>query len=205
MTVIVDLDPAARQLAQLLTGVSDDQLPAPTPCAEYTVADLLQHISGLTIAFRNAATKTPQPAAGQASPGADSGVGLHPQWRSRIPRQIDDLVAAWRAPAAWEGTAQAGGVTLPAAMIGRAALNELVMHGWDLARGTGQPFGCDPASAAACYEMVQAATASADGAPEGLFGPAVEVAPDAPLFDRLLGLGGRDPGWHATRLSPGAS
>ncbi|HEX2297744.1 MAG TPA: maleylpyruvate isomerase N-terminal domain-containing protein, partial [Pseudonocardiaceae bacterium] len=62
MTTIVDHEPPARQLTQLLSGVTDDQLSAITPCEEYTVADLLAHISGLTIAFRNAATKTIAPA-----------------------------------------------------------------------------------------------------------------------------------------------
>lgn len=199
MTVIVDLDPAARQLAQLLTGVSDDQLSAATPCEEYTVADLLAHISGLAVAFRNAAAKTTEPAAGDAAHEADAAAGLDPQWRSRTPRQLDDLVTAWRAPEAWEGVTEAGGVTLPADLMGRVALNELVLHGWDLARGTGQSFDCDPASAASCYELAQAVTAPGSGAPEGLFGPPVDVAADAPLFDRLLGLGGRDPGWSATR------
>jgi uncharacterized protein (TIGR03086 family) len=200
MTVIVDLDPAARQLTELLNAVSDDQLSARTPCAEYTVADLLAHISGFAIAFRNAAAKT---TGGDASSDAVSTTGLHPQWRSRIPRQLDELVAAWRVPAAWEGMTEAGGVTLPGDMMGRVALNELVLHGWDLARGTGQSFDCDPTSAEACYELIQAATAPGEGAPEGLFGPAVEVASDAPLFDRLLGLGGRDPAWTAaTHSSP---
>ncbi|MGH4024034.1 MAG: TIGR03086 family metal-binding protein [Pseudonocardiaceae bacterium] len=204
MTAIVDLDPPARQLTQLLNGVTDDQLSASTPCEEYTVADLLEHISGFAIAFRNAATKTTgavDPPAGGASPDTVSGAGLHPDWRSRIPRQLDDLVAAWRVPSAWEGMTEAGGVTLPAEMMGRVALNELVLHGWDLARGTGQSFECDPTSAEACYELIQAATAPGEGAPEGLFGPAVEVASDAPLFDRVLGLGGRDPSWTAATHS----
>lgn len=201
MTVIVDLDPPARQLTQLLKGVTDDQLSASTPCEKYTVADLLEHISGLTIAFRNAATKTTEPPAGDASPDVVSATGLHPEWRSRIPRQLDELVAAWRVPAAWEGMTEAGGVTLPADMMGRVALNELVLHGWDLASGTGQSFECDPASAEACYDLATAATESGGGAPEGLFGPAVEVASDAPLFHRLLGLAGRDPSWTATRRS----
>ncbi|MGH4026233.1 MAG: TIGR03086 family metal-binding protein [Pseudonocardiaceae bacterium] len=193
MTVIVDLDPPTRELTRLLNGVTDDQLSASTPCDKYSVADLLEHISGFAIAFRHAATKTAEAVA----PDAVSAAGLHPEWRSRIPRQLDDLVAAWRVPAAWEGMTEAGGVTLPADMMGRVALNELVLHGWDLARGTGQSFDCDPVSAAACYELAQAATAPGEGAPEGLFGPAVEVASDAPLFHRLLGLGGRDPSWTA--------
>ena len=49
--------PAARQLATLVRGVTDEQLDAPTPCPEYTVGDLLDHIGGLAKAFTWAATK----------------------------------------------------------------------------------------------------------------------------------------------------
>ena len=76
------------------------------------------------------------------------------------------------------------------------ALDELVLHGWDLARATGQAYEPDPASAQAVFEFTSAmSTPEHLDSREGLFGPVVEVAPDAPLFDRALGFAGRDPGW----------
>jgi uncharacterized protein (TIGR03086 family) len=80
------------------------------------------------------------------------------------------------------------------------ALDEIVLHGWDLARGTDQTFTCDPASAEAVLAFASD-TAKPETAAmrEGLFGPVVEVADDAPTFDRALGFAGRDPGWTLPR------
>lgn len=79
------------------------------------------------------------------------------------------------------------------------ALDELVLHGWDLARGTGQPFACDPASTHACFAFTsQSAEPGQEAGREGVFGPVVDVPADAPMFDRALGFSGRDPAWKAS-------
>lgn len=187
-----DLDPPARQLRTLLGGVTDDQLAARTPCEAWTVGDLLDHLVGLTVAFRDAATKTTGPTTGTGPP-EPAAAHLDADWRSRLPEQLDALVTAWRDPAAWEGTTEAGGVTLPGAVAGQVALNELVVHSWDLARATGQPFECDPRSTETIFALLSQ-SAGEDGG-EGLFGPVVQVPPGAPLLDRAIGLSGRDPSW----------
>jgi uncharacterized protein (TIGR03086 family) len=119
-----------------------------------------------------------------------------PDWRTRIPVQLDDLGAAWRVPSAWEGTAVAGGVEMPAPAMAVVALDELVIHGWDLAVATGQPYAPDGASVQACVGFASSVGESAEER-AGLYGPRVPVPDDAPAFDRLLGLTGRDPGWRA--------
>ena len=66
-----DFGPSARTMAALVAGAADDQLAGPTPCPDYTVADLLDHICGLTVEFTYAARKEPTPgAAGPWSRGA---------------------------------------------------------------------------------------------------------------------------------------
>lgn len=52
---MLDLTPATGMLAQLVTEIGDDQLGAPTPCRGTTVADLLDHLDGLCLAFTAAA------------------------------------------------------------------------------------------------------------------------------------------------------
>ncbi|MET7938085.1 TIGR03086 family metal-binding protein [Streptomyces sp. NPDC005322] len=147
-TAIIDFEPAARRVTALLGGVSDDQLGAPTPCGTYSVGDLLDHFMGLTLGMRYAAEKTTAAAGPEApAPGQGSADRLDLDWRQELPRRLDALVEAWRDPAAWEGSTEAGGVTLPAEVMGVVALDELVIHGWDLARATGQPYDCDPRSA----------------------------------------------------------
>lgn len=81
---------------------------------------------------------------------------------------------------------------LPAEVAGIVALDELVIHGWDLARATGQPDDYDGPGLEAVHGTVQQFRA---GGIEGLFGPVVSVPDEAPLLDRILGLAGRDPGW----------
>ncbi|MCZ4586953.1 TIGR03086 family metal-binding protein [Rhodococcus opacus] len=191
-----DLRPAADVMAALVESVRDDQLTAPTPCPELTVGELLDHIDGLSLAFTAAATKTP-PAGGSQPPFADA-ARLGTDWRTRIPQRLAALAGAWREEPAWHGMTQAGGLDLPADIAGAVAVDEIVVHGWDLAVATGQNFHCTPELLGAAYEF---AKSSADQNPHGtpgLFGPPVSVPDSAPLLEQLLGLTGRDPRWVPT-------
>ncbi|MGK5112004.1 TIGR03086 family metal-binding protein [Geodermatophilus sp. CPCC 205506] len=188
-TMQLDLGPQAQVLKGVVAGVRDDQLTAPTPCPDMTVATLLDHVVGLTHAFRKSAEKDPVPGAPVASADA-----LTPDWRVVIPAQLDALVAAWRKPEAWEGDTAAGGVEMPAPAIAVVALDEMTVHGWDLAVATGQEYSADPASVEACLGF--ASQVAAEPAVPGLFGPPVPVPDDAPPLHRLLGLTGRDPSWR---------
>src|SRR3954452_21110923 len=155
-TTRLDLAPQAAEVAWVVAGIRDEQLGDPTPCAGTSVAGLLAHLVGLTTAFRMAAEKTP--ATGRASASPDD---LPPDWRTRLPPELDALVAAWRQPSAWGGAAEAGGGGRPAPVAATVALDELLVHGWDLAAATGQRYAADPASVAACTGF--AAQAAAEG------------------------------------------
>jgi uncharacterized protein (TIGR03086 family) len=190
----VDLEPAARRLADLVSSVPDDMLDAPTPCPAYTLGDLVEHVGGAASAFTGAAAKDFGDATSQGPSGDAS--RLSDDWRSRIPRDLAGLAEAWRDPAAWTGMTKAGGVELPGEVAGLVALDELVIHGWDVARATGQAYDCDAASLEAVQAFVsQFSKPGQEEMRAGLFGPVVEVPEDAPLLERVVGLTGRDPGW----------
>lgn len=191
MADLVDLAPAAERLSTVAARVGDDQLGAPTPCDGRTVGQLLQHLAGLTLAFRAAAGKDLGPLT-DTSPDDAGWPEAEPGWREALAERVPALAAAWRDPAAWEGMTRAGGVDLPGQVAGLVALDELVLHGWDLARATGQPYDCDEATAQACLEFVGGFD---EGGTPGLFGPAVEVGPDATALELLLARSGRDPRW----------
>jgi uncharacterized protein (TIGR03086 family) len=194
--MMIDLEPAARGIAASVAALRDDQLGAPTPCPAYTVGDLVEHIGGLAIAFTGAATKAGGPTVSQAPAGDAARLGA--DWQSRIPADLLNMAAAWRDPAAWTGMTMAGGVDLPGDVAGLVALDEIFIHGWDLAVASGQRFGYDDASLQVVHGFVlEAATPGQEAMRDGIFGPVVEVPPDAPLLDRVLGLAGRDPGWSA--------
>ena len=187
-----DLEPAARQIAELAAGIEDRQLAGPTPCPDYAVRELLAHIVGLTAAFRDAARKDLGPTT-DTSPGSALPV-LADDWRETLPPLLDELVAAWRAPTARQGMTRAGGVDLPAEVAGLVVLNELVIHGWDLARSTGQAFRADEASLRSSEAMLAPGDEGPVASP--IFGPPVPVPDDAPLVDRVIGLSGRRPDWR---------
>ncbi|OEU92257.1 hypothetical protein DB35_07305 [Streptomyces abyssalis] len=189
---MLDLGPQAREVKALVDGVRDDQLAAPTPCETYSVRELLGHLYGLSQAFTDAAAKNLGAGTDQ-DPGA-SLPQLPDDWRSRLPVQLDELAAAWRSESAWEGETQAGGVTLPGELAGLVALNELVLHGWDLARATGQDYRGDPGSLRASIGMLSESQSAEERG--SMFGPVVQVPDDSSLLERAVALGGRRPDWR---------
>jgi uncharacterized protein (TIGR03086 family) len=190
----IDLEPATRLMADLVQGIEDDQLGGPTPCPDYTLGDLLDHVGGLSLAFTMAATKTPMPEGSQGPSGDASRLGS--DWRDRIPSALDAMAEAWRDEEAWTGMTRAGGLDLPGEVAGLVALDEVVLHGWDVARASGQAFDCDPRALEAVHGFLQQFSGPGKEAERaGLFGPEVEVHTDAPLLDRVVGMAGRDPSW----------
>ncbi|WP_210593271.1 TIGR03086 family metal-binding protein [Streptomyces sp. GESEQ-35] len=189
---ILDLGPQARVLARLADGVSEAQLAGETPCPEYAVRNVLGHLAGLAAAFRDAGRKSLGPTTDTDPGGSLPDVG--PGWREEMPKVLDELADAWRDPAALTGMTRAGGFDMPGAVACAVAVDELVIHGWDLARATGQPYSPDPAALQASYDFLLAA-ADDPSRGGGIFGPVVPVPDDASLLDRTVGLSGRDPGW----------
>jgi uncharacterized protein (TIGR03086 family) len=190
----IDLGPASRHVADLVSSVSDDQLDAPTPCSEYSLGDLVDHVGGLSLAFTGAATKETGAATAQGGSGDASRLGA--DWRARVPRDLAGLAAAWRDPTAWTGMTRAGGVELPGEVAGIVALDELILHGWDIARASGQAYEPDPAALEAVHGfLAQLATPEQAATRDAIFGPVVPIPDGAPLLDQVLGLAGRDPAW----------
>ena len=192
----LDLGPQALAVARLALAVRDDQLAAPTPCPDLAVRHLLGHLLGLSVAFRDAGRKDFGATTDTAPDSAVPDIG--PGWREELPKVLDELADVWRAPDPWTGTTRAGGIEMPGAVAGAVAADELVIHGWDLARATGQPYDPDPAAVRASYAFLWAAT-DETGPGDGVFGPVVAVPDDAPLLDRAVGLSGRNPGWRPGR------
>jgi uncharacterized protein (TIGR03086 family) len=190
---LVDFGPAARQMAELVRGAPAD-LDRPTPCYDYRLGDLLDHIAGLAVAFAAAGTKETA-GIGDRPPHADV-AGLAPDWREHIPRDLDALAAAWRSPEAWTGMTRIAATDMPGEVVGLIALDEVVIHGWDLAKATDQDFAVDEAALAAVHGFVTHLTDPSQAQLRSrVFAPEVPVPPDAPLLDRVLGLAGRNPQW----------
>ncbi|MEZ0577194.1 TIGR03086 family metal-binding protein [Nocardioides sp. MH1] len=185
-----DLGPATATVRELLASVTDEQLALPTPCAEYTVGDLVEHIGGLSQAFAGAARKAPLPGAEQGGHGDAS--RLEEGWRERIQGDLADLAVAWQEDGAFDGTTKAGPFDMPAPEAAAVALNEVVVHGWDLATALGLPYAVRDEDVAACLTFAEPfSTPEAQEMRAPGFGPVVPVPDDATPLVRLLGLMGR--------------
>src|SRR4051812_31131292 len=178
-----DLSAAAAKMAELIRNISDEQLTGATPCPDYSLGDLVDHVGGFALAFTWAANKETPPRGAQGPSGDAS--RLTDDWRRRIPADLAKLAAAWKQPEAWTGMTRAGGVDLPGEIAGVVALDELVIHGWDVARATGQPYDVDAQSIDAVGSFVQ--DFSSDGT-SGMFRPRVPVSDAAPPLDRIIGM-----------------
>jgi uncharacterized protein (TIGR03086 family) len=190
----VDLEPATQRMAELIDGVPDELLGGPTPCRGYTLGELLDHVGGTALAFTAAARKAIAMGSDRASGDASR---LGDDWRTRIPRDLAALAEAWRDPAAWTGMTRAGGVDMPGEVAALVVLDEMVIHGWDVARASGQPYHGDPDLLEVVEGFLVGMLRPEQEALRGeIFGPVVDVPDDAPLLDRLVGLTGRDPAWR---------
>jgi uncharacterized protein (TIGR03086 family) len=190
----IDLGPATSALQALVAGVRDDQLALPTPCENTTVGAMLDHVDSFSIAFTAAAKKTRLPGTHRPVPDASH---LGDDWKQRIRQRLAELAEAWRSPDAWTGVTEAGGQQLPGETAGVIALNEVLVHTWDISKATGQDVEEDPALVDAALGFVAPiAESSPEGTP-GLFGPPIPVPENSPLIDRLICLTGRNPRWSS--------
>lgn len=178
----------ATSFAGTVRAIRPDQLDARTPCKEFTVAELLGHLAPVLASSERAARKQPQTS---GSSNADAA--------SIDPAAVADLAlgvgTAWAEPAAWEGTTEFGEGEMPAQFAGTITLQELALHGWDLAHATGSTFSTGEETAKATLAAVEQLAGGART--DGTYGPVVTLAPGASTFDRALAESGRDPQWAA--------
>jgi uncharacterized protein (TIGR03086 family) len=172
--------------AGILAGVRPDQGGDPTPCPDYDVDTLVNHLVGGVRTF--AAGIHGRPVEGDPW-FADAGDDPSGEFRSAA----DDLVAGWR-DRGFDGTVViTGAAEVPASMAFNMALMEFLTHGWDLAVATGQVVSFTEEEAEATLARAQA-TLPAEYRGDGkAFGHIVAVGEGAPAVDRVAGFMGRDP------------
>ena len=199
MTETLSPTTAVRAASDLAAGplraVTADQLTAATPCGDYNVRALVDHLAWAAVLSQRAATRMPLEhdwSSLTPAPFLD-GVPVE-RWAAAVPAELDTAADAWADPAAWEGETLMGTTPMPAEVVGPLMLAEFVLHGWDLAQAVGAPYEVPAELGAATLAAVQpVAQMGRDG---GWYGPEVPVPADAPAFDRALGLTGRDPAWR---------
>ncbi|EEP72794.1 hypothetical protein MCAG_03121 [Micromonospora sp. ATCC 39149] len=175
---------AAPRAVAVVRGISDDQFDLPTPCEDYTVRVLLNHLFHAVVNFQTMAARQPVDL-------TDEGDLLTDGWRERFAAETQRLVQAWADPAALEGVSP--GTGLPQETVGDMAVTDLTVHAWDLARATGQPYEAAPATIATLNAFMD--RMGETSRQMGTFAAPVAAPPDATELDRALARMGRDPGW----------
>ena len=184
-------DHRARALDGFVTrvrGVRPDQWDAPTPCTEWNIRDLVNHVTGeLFWSVDLAAGRTIREVGDRYDGDL---LGDDPV------RTVEEItpasVAAFRGDHAAVVDTSMG--PLPVDVYLTQMLTDALVHSWDLAVATGQDTTLDPAGCQLAYERTLAAREQVDAARGvGVFGPEVPVDEAAPAQDKLLGLLGRDP------------
>lgn len=166
-------------LADVVGNLGPDDLDRPTPCDEFTVRGVLEHMIGGATVFAAAYHGEPPTTADTTNVLGGFGPAM------------ETLVAAIAAPGALERTVAAPFGEVDGHTFARFVALDGLVHGWDLATATGQPY--DPPA-----ELVAAVDAFARQALDPLrdgqtFKPAVDTAPDAPPIVKLAAYTGRRP------------
>ncbi|AGB22953.1 TIGR03086 family protein [Mycobacterium sp. JS623] len=169
-----------EQATVAIEAVHSDQLALPTPCTDWTVQQLIDHLVGGTEYLLSAAEGREATQWVDAT-GAD--------YRRGTAAVMDALMR----PGVMDRTCISPlGFEWPISQAVAGTFMDVLIHTWDLARATGQDEGLDPEMVEACIAMFLPEMPER-GRAAGIIGPAVEVGADASAQDRLLAAMGRHP------------
>lgn len=177
-----------------IMAVRPDQWNNPSPCAQWTAKDVVQHIVDMHGAMLN-------PLGRQLSPAGTEPLEKFRSARADVQAVLDDPELAGQ-----ECDTPSGRMTT-AQHVDQVVSADLPLHGWDLAKATGQDATIDPVDVEQGWGSMSSIPAEmmekfripgAFGPGVEVFGPEVKVADDASPQDRLLGFIGRDPDWTTT-------
>ena len=175
MDLVDQFQKASDWTSSKIAGATD-QLDAQTPCEEWKVRDVIGHLIDGQVLFQGAARGEPSaPPTGAPKPVGDADpVGDYDTARN-------ETLSAFKQPGAIE----------KAGFVGAIAWVDQLVHGWDIAKATGQDTTMPS-------DLAEAAFANLDGkfptdGSTPFFAKAVEVPADASAQDKLLGLAGRQP------------
>ncbi|TDC62149.1 TIGR03086 family protein [Actinomadura sp. GC306] len=176
----------AAEAARIARGVPQDRLTDPTPCGEYDLRTLVNHLVLYTshgLEHRALRKELPEELTERDFTAGDG-------WAQDYAEQIDRAVAAWADPAVWEGEISG----TPAADTAAMLILEMALHGWDVAKATGQEYRVSADTGRFVLKTVEK-NAEMYREYEGFAAPA-PVAEDAAPFERAVAASGRDPRWR---------
>ncbi len=190
MNLHSEMAAAAAESARVVGGIGSAQLSAVTPCTDWDLHALLNHMILWT------AYSAERRARDEQVPDdlVNKDFAAEPGYAADYAAQLDKAVTAWSDPAAWQRNLNVMGTPTPAADVAALLIAEMALHGWDAAKASGQRYTARQDVAGAVLAAVEA-NAELFRKYQG-FGDPVTVTASASLFDRALALSGRDPAWQ---------
>ena len=173
---------------RLVSNVSPDQLGNETPCAEWTVKDLINHITGGTtmVGMSIEHGSVPDDVIGQVMGNADC---LGDDYKGAFTNAADEIMRIVRIPGALDKEVQLPFGTMPGQAAVGFGIYDVSTHNCDIARATGQEIK-DRDVLETALGLGQQIVQPEFRAP-GIFDAEKDCSSDAPLEDRLLAFGGR--------------
>jgi uncharacterized protein (TIGR03086 family) len=187
MNLHPQLTDAADAAARVVAGVDPAQFADPTPCTEWDVRALVNHL----ILWTSYSLERRAHGESVAPELMERDFAAEPGFAADYRDQLDRALAAWADPAVWDRKLNVMGSATAATDVAALMVVEMVLHGWDLAVATGQLYTVTAATAEAALEAIDA-NAELFRQYQGFADP-VPVPPDAPVIARALALSGRDP------------
>ena len=185
------LERALDQTAGLIAAIEPGQAELATPCAGWDVRALVSHVAGRDLRNFLVAARGERP--DWSAPDEEIG----DDWAAAFADRAAPVRTAWR-EADLDRPVTGPGGEAPLRARADQQITELAVHDWDLARATGQVLaGLDPALAEHALAWSHGMLRPEFRGPDKAFGVEVPVPDDAPVYDRLAGWFGRDPGWTA--------
>lgn len=172
-------------VAHLVEAVEEEQWSAPTPCADWNVRQLVDHLVAGQHTFA-AAMGAESPVSALAAEPAPEAL------RAAFRTSAAALVAAFAVPGALERTVRVPAGEVPGVVALRLQVLEHLVHGWDLARALGQKALFDETAVEREIEFARGLVAQVGSGPGAPFAPSRTVPVGAPALDRLAALLGRD-------------
>ena len=185
MDILTSLDGSANATVAVARGVRPDQFDKPTPCEEWNVEELMNHLIG-SLEYFKARGEGKQPGGLQAAPRT-----TYDQTVQHLQNAAVGAADAWHRPGALEQAIDTGAGSMPGSAMATLVASEMLTHGWDLAKATGQRMLATDGD----VDQVLAAMKRSlkPEARQPGFGPEVEPPKDAPPIDQLAAFLGRKP------------